>query len=62
MAKLLIAVWSVIDFTSVIHVFHLVITFHCRVTMIFVKVGFVTPPKVELSKMDVKNEQSAIKF
>ncbi len=43
--------------------FHLVITFRCRITTIFVKVVFGTPQKFELSKMDVKNEQrSAIKF
>ncbi len=43
--------------------FHLVITFHCRVTAIFVKVVFVAPREFECSKMYVKNEQRiAIKF
>ncbi len=43
--------------------FHLVITFHCRVNMVFEKVVFVTIRKFELPKMDVKNEQrNAIKF
>ncbi len=43
--------------------FHIIITFHCQVTTIFVKVVFVTTHKFELSKMDVKNEhRSVIKF
>ncbi len=54
------------DLWSILHQwskFHLVITFHCRVTTIFVKVVFVTHRKFEFSKIDFKNEQrNAIKF
>ncbi len=43
--------------------FHLVIIFHCRVTVIFVKVIFVMTWKFKISKMDVKNEwRRVIKF
>ncbi len=42
--------------------FHLLITFNCWVTAIFVKVVFVTPHKFKLTKMDLKNERCAIKF
>ncbi len=69
MAKLPIVVCSQAaehDLWSILWVWskcYLVITFHCRVTQIFVKVVFVTPHKFELSKMDVKNEQGrAIKI
>ncbi len=63
MAKLHIAVHgqaSEYDRRSILYQsskFHYVITFHCRVITIFVKVVFVTPHKFELSQMDVKNEQ-----
>ncbi len=43
--------------------FHLVITFHCQITAIFVRVVFVNLRKFEIVKIDVKNEQEiAIKF
>ncbi len=52
--------WSILHQRSK---FHLVVTFHCRVTTMFVKVVFVTSRKFKLSKTDVKNEQkSVIKF